>query len=125
MVLGQVGWHGARALRTTGNVTLVPLPPYTPELNLVERVWLYLHQRFLMRRLLDDYDAIFDACCDARNKLTPECFRSLCSYPASGRSTAKLSGVNPHHPWFRPQVPRTDPQRCRIEQKPFFCRRLL
>ena len=33
MVLDQAGWHGARALRIPGNVTLVPLPPYAPELN--------------------------------------------------------------------------------------------
>ena len=43
-------------------VTLVPLPPYSPELNPVERVWLYLRERFLSLRILDDYDAIVDAC---------------------------------------------------------------
>ncbi|MGI4797288.1 MAG: transposase, partial [Janthinobacterium lividum] len=57
MVLDQAGWHGARALRIPGNVTLVPLPPYAPELNSVERVWLYLRERFLSHRLLDDTDA--------------------------------------------------------------------
>ena len=40
------------------NVTLVPLPPYSPELNPVERVWLYLRERFLSHRVLDDYGAI-------------------------------------------------------------------
>jgi hypothetical protein len=40
MVLDQAGWHGARALRVPDNVTLVPLPSYSPELNPVERVWL-------------------------------------------------------------------------------------
>ena len=62
-----------------GNVTLVPLPPYAPELNPVERVWLYLRERFLSHRLLDD--AIVDACCAAWNRLTPKRLRSLCSYP--------------------------------------------
>ncbi len=81
MVLDQAGWHGARALKIPSNVTLVPLPPYAPELNPVERVWLYLRERFLSHRLLDDYDAIVDACCAAWNRLTPERLRSLCSYP--------------------------------------------
>ena len=27
IVVDQAGWHGARALRVPGNVTLVPLPP--------------------------------------------------------------------------------------------------
>ena len=54
-----------------------------PELNPVERVWLYLRERFLSLRLLDDTDAIVDACCDAWNALAsePGRLRSLCAYP--------------------------------------------
>ncbi len=81
MVLDQAGWHGARALRIPGNVTLVPLPPCAPELDPVERVWLHLRERFLSHRLLDDHDAIVDACCAAWDRLTPERLRFLCSYP--------------------------------------------
>lgn len=33
LVLDQAGWHGSRALVVPDNVTLVPLPPYSPELN--------------------------------------------------------------------------------------------
>ena len=81
MVLDQAGWHGARALVVPANVTLVPLPPYSPELNPVERVWLYLRERHLSHRLLAGYNAIVDACCRAWNELTPERLRSLTSYP--------------------------------------------
>ena len=53
------------------------------ELNPVERVWLYLKQRFLSHRLLADYDAIVDAASSAWNRLVAEAGRikSLCSYP--------------------------------------------
>ena len=52
LVLDRAGWHGAKALRVPANITLVALPAYSPELNPVERVWLFLKQRFLsMRRL--------------------------------------------------------------------------
>jgi hypothetical protein len=81
MLLDQAGRHGARALVVPGNVTLVPLPPYSPQLNPVERVWLYLRERHLSHRLLNGYDAIVDACCAAWNQLTPERLRSLTSYP--------------------------------------------
>ena len=63
MILDQAGWHGSNELAVPANVTLVPLPAYSPELNAVERVWLYLKERFLSHRLLDDYDAIVDAAC--------------------------------------------------------------
>ncbi len=58
------------------------LPPYSPDLNPVERVWLYLRERYLSHRLLADYDAVVDACCRAWNALTAETGRikSLCDY---------------------------------------------
>jgi hypothetical protein len=47
LILDQAGWHGAHALRVPVNITLVPLPPYSPELNPVEWVWEYMKERFL------------------------------------------------------------------------------
>ena len=83
MILDQAGWHGANALAVPAKITLVPLPAYSPELNPVERVWLYLKERFLSHRLLADYQAIVDAACTAWNSLLAEAGRikSLCSYP--------------------------------------------
>jgi putative transposase len=83
LVLDRAGWHGAKALAVPANVTLVPLPPYSPELNPVERVWLYLRERFLSLRVCADYRAIVDACCDAWNRLVadPGRLRSLCDQP--------------------------------------------
>lgn len=83
LVLDQAGWHGANALRIPANLTLVPLPPYSPELNPVERVWLHLRDRYLSHRLLDDYEAIADACCTAWNDLTAsrDTLRSLTAFP--------------------------------------------
>lgn len=81
MLLDQAGWHGARALVVPGNVSLIPLPPYAPQLNPVERLWLHLRERHLSHRLLNGYDAIVDACCAAWNQLTPERLRSLTNYP--------------------------------------------
>ena len=73
----------ANDLAVPDNITLLQLPAYSPELNPVERLWLYLKQRFLSHRLLDDYDAIVDAACVAWNRLVAEVGRvkSLCTYP--------------------------------------------
>jgi transposase len=83
LVLDGAGWHGARALAVPPNITLVPLPPYSPELNPVERVWLYLRERFLSLRVFPRYSAIVDACCAAWNRLVaePGRLRSLCDQP--------------------------------------------
>ncbi len=69
LVLDQAGWHTSPKLRVPKNISLLPLPPYSPELNPVEQVWAYLRANFLSHRVWNSYDAIVDACCDAWNKL--------------------------------------------------------
>ena len=88
LVLDQAGWHGAKRLEVPENVTLLHLPPYSPELNPVERVWLYLRERFLSHRVLGDYRAILNATCRAWNTLAAEAGRlkSLTAYPYLIRS---------------------------------------
>jgi hypothetical protein len=81
LVLDRAGWHGSRRLAVPPGITLAPLPAYAPELNPVERIWLFLRERFLSHRLLDGYDAIVAACCEAWNALTPDRLRSLCTFP--------------------------------------------
>lgn len=83
MVLDRAGWHGAKALRVPPNVTLVPLPPYSPQLNPMERVWLWLRERFLSLRVFPHFDAIVHACCHAWKAFAddPDRIRSLCLQP--------------------------------------------
>jgi len=40
LVLDGSGWHSSKELRVPDNITLIPLPPYSPELNPMELVWL-------------------------------------------------------------------------------------
>ena len=95
LVLDQAGWHGAKGLQVPESITLVPLPPYSPDLNPVERVRLFLRERYLSHRLLADYEAVVDACCSAWNTLTAEAgrLRSLTAYPTSNRSKLKRGGI--------------------------------
>jgi transposase len=83
LVLDQAGWHGAKALQVPSNITLVPLPPYAPDLNPVERIWLYLRERFLSHRLFETFEAVVNACCRAWNDLVAQPGRllSLTAFP--------------------------------------------
>ncbi len=69
LVLDGAGWHISAKLKLPPNITLIPLPPYAPELNPTENVWEYLRKNNLALRVLDDYDAIVEACCSAWNNL--------------------------------------------------------
>ncbi len=69
LVFDGVGWHTSSALELPENITPVCLPSYAPELNPTENIWEYLRKNYLALRVLDDYDAIVDACCKAWNDL--------------------------------------------------------
>ena len=92
LVLDGAGWHSGKALRVPANITLVPLPAYSPELNPVERVWLYLKERFLSMRLFNDYDAIVSAASRAWKRLSQEAGRltSLTSSPWIMKAIAQV-----------------------------------
>jgi putative transposase len=46
VLLDQVGWHASKKLPVPGNITVVPLPPKSPELNPVGK-YLAVHARQL------------------------------------------------------------------------------
>ena len=69
LVLDGAGWHDAAALVVPHNLTLLPLPPYSPELNPIENVWQYLRQNQLSLRGWPEYAAIVETCCRAWNAL--------------------------------------------------------
>ncbi|WP_156382051.1 MULTISPECIES: hypothetical protein [unclassified Aureimonas] len=65
------------------NITFVPLPLYSPDLNPVECIRLHLRERFLSHRSLAHLHAVMDACCYAWNVLAadPNWVRSLIASP--------------------------------------------
>ncbi len=69
LLLDQAGWHVSPKLKVPDNITLVLLPPRSPELNPVENVWQFLRDNWLSNRIFGSYEAIVDHCCAAWNKL--------------------------------------------------------
>ncbi len=67
LVLDGAGYHIAGDLVVPDNISLLKLPPYSPELNPIENVWQYLRQNKLAITVFDDDDHILDACCKAWN----------------------------------------------------------
>ena len=76
-------WRGRTALRVPDNVTLPALPPCSPELNPVERVWPCLRERCSSLRLHRSEQAVVDALCAAWTTLRDETGRlaTLTGFP--------------------------------------------
>lgn len=87
LILDRAGWHTAGRLAWPANITPLHLPPYSPELNGIERVWLYLKERFLSHRVFRSTRQIIDACCLAWNTLVADTgrIRSLASLSWAAR----------------------------------------
>ena len=79
VVLDGAGYHQAKALagRVPANLSLLPLPPYSPELNPMELVWQDLRRRDLANQVFDDRGGVIDACCRAWNKLVADTARLI------------------------------------------------
>ena len=69
VLLDGASWHTTEALRVPDTISLMPLPPYAPELNPTENVWQYLRQTWLSNRVFDTYEDILAAACNAWNRL--------------------------------------------------------
>ena len=79
VVMDQASWHTTDKLRVPDNLSILLLPPRSPELNPIETLWEYLRQTALSALVFETYTAIVDACCNAWNDLAgdPDLLRSI------------------------------------------------
>ena len=69
LLLDRAGWHTTKKLQVPDNITLLPLPPRSPELNPVENIWQFMRDNWLSNRIFQSYEQIITLCCEAWNKL--------------------------------------------------------
>lgn len=81
LVLDNAGWHVANALRVPSNITLLLLPPYSPELNPVERLWAWLRSHQLSNRVYADYTDLLNQTDRAWLTLDRPILQSVCNCP--------------------------------------------
>lgn len=67
IVMDKAGWHLAKELNIPSNITIIKLPPYSPELNPMEQVFQQLRKLKLSNACYADYEEIDQACVEAWN----------------------------------------------------------
>lgn len=78
MIVDGAGWHSGEDLKIPSNIVLYYLPPYSPELNPIERLWSYLKENFLSGRCLENMEEIFEYGQRAWRQLTRNLVKSIC-----------------------------------------------
>ena len=99
IVMDGAGWHSATGLEIPENVSILLLPPYSPELNPVELIWRHLRQRKLSNRwypTVDDLEAAVDEAWLGMSNQQNE-LASMCFFP--GIESALISNHR-HSRWY-------------------------
>lgn len=80
IVMDKAGWHRASKLKIPKNITLVMLPPYSPEINPMEQVFQQLRKIKLSNTFYENYEEIDQACVEAWNRFVKkkENIKKLC-----------------------------------------------
>ena len=70
-------WHKSKALCVPGNIKIVHIPPYTPEMNPIEQVWRELRTQGFRNEVFATLDKVEERLCETINGLAPEIVRSI------------------------------------------------
>jgi transposase len=88
LIWDGAGFHTALDVVVPSNVSLIQLPPYSPELNPVENLWHYLRAHHWSNRPYRDYDELQEeavrSLCAARQDT--ETIKTVCNAPYIQRS---------------------------------------
>lgn len=80
VVMDGAGWHKSKDLIVPKNITIKLLPPYCPELNPVERLWLYIKQNTIRNKIYESIASLENVICDFIKNLKTEEIRQICSF---------------------------------------------
>ncbi len=81
IIMDGAGWHIEDFENNFDNLSIIKLPPYSPELNPIEQVWSWMRQHHLANRCFSGYDSIVNSVCDAWNNFVSDSKRviKMCS----------------------------------------------
>ena len=77
LVCDGAGWHKSKALICPENIKLLPIPPYTPEMNPIEQIWKQLRSMGFRNEVFRSLDAVIERLCETIRRLTMDIVRSI------------------------------------------------
>lgn len=88
MILDQAGWHVSKDLVVPPNLTLIHLPPRSPELNPIENLWHWITSHYWSNRVHANYASMLDSASHALaiTFADKERVKSICNVPYLGRA---------------------------------------
>lgn len=78
IVMDGAGWHQSNKLIIPDNLRIIILPPYSPELNPIEKLWQYIKERTIKNKIYKTLPQLERAVCKFISKLSSEVVMSVC-----------------------------------------------
>ncbi len=80
LVLDGASWHKSKDLKIPINIMLMYLPPYSPELNPVERLWHYIKSKIIRNKIYQSITELESKLTQFFKKIDPCTIKSVCGY---------------------------------------------
>jgi len=80
IIIDNAGFHSTKDIELPNNIALIPIPPYSPELNPAERVWQEIKSKIAMK-IYDTLDHLENKVVNIINSFSKKDISSLTNYP--------------------------------------------
>lgn len=77
LVADGAAWHKSKGLIIPANIEILPLPPYTPEMNPIEQIWKEIRKRGFRNEIFRTLDLVVDRLCDTICSLSNQTIISI------------------------------------------------
>ena len=70
-------WHKANSLIIPEQISLIFIPPYTPEMNPIEQIWKEIRKRGFRNEVFQTLEKVVDRLCEVIQKLPASVIQSI------------------------------------------------
>lgn len=79
LIIDRASWHRSEALEKHENIIIKFIPPYSPQLNPVEKLWWWLRKEITHNVIFETIDQMMDMLEKEFIRLDPNITSSLCN----------------------------------------------
>ena len=77
LVCDGAAWHKSKTMEIPSNITILHIPPYTPEMNPIEQIWREIRTQGFKNEVFQTLKKVVERLCETINNLTPETISSI------------------------------------------------
>ena len=77
LVCDSAAWHKSKTLKVPANISMLGIPPYTPEMNPIEQIWKQLRSMGFRNEVFSTLKQVVDRLCDTICDLTYDMVKSI------------------------------------------------